>query len=473
VAVEHLHYSRAVVASRPVRVATQPPHLAGREELLTKLEEQLAAGNTQESRVVTLHGLGGVGKTSIAVEYAHRHLSEYGLVWQFAAEDPAVMAAGFGELAEQLGVRDLLDQADPVTQVHAALAASSESWLLIFDNAPDAAAVRSALPPADRGQVIITSRNPHWPAGQAIEVPILGLQDAVRFLLSRVDATGTVEAEAAQDLARDLGRLPLALEQAAAYVQSTGRSIAEYLALFRKRHVDILLRGDPLGYDKRVATTWTLAFEQLRQADPQAITLLRLLSCYAPDTIPIRLLLQSGPALLALMEGQVVSDLRPLLEDSLAVDDAVIALRRYSLISPPVGGVVSVHPLVQAVTRDQLPGVSHEVWRQTAADLLKAALPKDPEQPHNWPVYAILLPHVNIILANDAESIAKVANYLGHSGNYSAALALYQSLVDIRGPVTNAENPHTLAARGDVAYWTGQAGDVVGAQCRVEQRDRC
>ena len=101
--------------------------------------------------MVALSGLGGAGKTSVAVEYAHRHLAEVGLAWQFAAEDPAVLKAGFGELAAQLGVRDLADTRDPVASVHGALAAYPRGWLLVFDNAADPASVTGFVPPVVAG----------------------------------------------------------------------------------------------------------------------------------------------------------------------------------------------------------------------------------------------------------------------------------------------------------------------------------
>ena len=98
--------------------------------------------------MVVLCGLGGAGKTSVAVEYAHRHLAEVGVAWQLAAENQAVLAAGFGELAAQLGARKRRDPRDPVASVHAVLAAYPADWLLVLDSAPDQASVRPFLPPA-------------------------------------------------------------------------------------------------------------------------------------------------------------------------------------------------------------------------------------------------------------------------------------------------------------------------------------
>ena len=115
--------------------------LVGREALLKELDARLSADGSPAPRTVALCGLGGAGKTSVAVEYAYRHLAEAGVAWQFPAEDATVLAARFGELADQLGVRDLADARDPVASVHAVLAAYPVGWLLIFDNAPDRASV--------------------------------------------------------------------------------------------------------------------------------------------------------------------------------------------------------------------------------------------------------------------------------------------------------------------------------------------
>ena len=142
------------------------------------------------------------------------------------------------------------------------LAASPAPWLLVFDNAPDRGSVAPFVPPAGRGRVLITSRNQIWPPGQALDVPVLDPQVAAEFLTGR---TGDADRRAALELAGELGGLPLALEQAAAYVQATGDSLAGYLAAFRQRRPDLLARGEPTGYPRTVATTWRLAFEDLQR----------------------------------------------------------------------------------------------------------------------------------------------------------------------------------------------------------------
>ena len=451
------------VASQPVRLAPRPVFLAGREDLLAGLHARLASGEVTP-RIVSLCGLGGAGKTSVAIEYAHRQLAETGLVWQFPAEEPAAMAAGFGELAALLGVRAMAGGGDPVAAVHAVLAARPGGWLLIFDNALDVAAVAGVLPPAGDGQVIITSQSPHWPGGRAVEVPVLDQGVAAGFLLDR---TGDHDHEAAWELAGELGGLPLALEQAAAYMLAVGRDIAGYLALYRQRRAEMLARGDPAGYDKRVTTTWSLAFARLQEHTPGGVGLLRLLACCAPEAIPYRLLLQPRPGIPDQLSPETRPVLAPLLDDPLAVDDAITALRRYSLISPPASGVVSVHRLVQAITLTQLPEQHAAAWRQAAAALITAALPGDPYQPANWPDYAAVLPHALAALPPGSDPMAWVASYLGSSGNHAAARDLAQQVLDARQQELGAEHPDTLAARAQFADWTGEAGDVGGAHDQV------
>ena len=459
-----MEYPRREVASQPVRLAPRPVSLAGREGLLAELDTTLSAGDGHSGpRVVALSGLGGAGKTSVALEYAHRHLAEVGLAWQFPADEPSVMAAGFGELASQLGARELLDTRDPVASVHGVLAAYRAKWLLVFDNAPSRASVQAFLPPAGRGRVLITSRDQIWPPSQALEVPALDQQTAAGFLGNR---TGDPDEQAALELGGELGGLPLALEQAAAYVQASGDTLAGYLASFRQRRADLLRRGEPTGYPQTVATTWTLAFEDLAQAAPGAAGLLRLLASCAPEAIPLRLLLQPHPDLVGRLGSEVAPVLGPLLEDRLAAGDAIGALRRYSLIGPPADGTVSMHRLVQAVTVDQMPAELASQWRQAAAALIEAAIPADTALPGTWPACAALLPHAQAVLDLTSDGMWQIARYLGESGSYPAARDLFRVIADARGEddAYGAEHPHTLAARVHLAYWTGAAGDAAAAR---------
>jgi len=461
IAIGQVVQQRPGVTGKPVRLADPPSVLAGREDLLAELDIRLTGGDGSEPRTVALCGLGGAGKTSVALEYAHRHLAEVQAAWQLAAEDPAVLAAGFGELAAELGARDLFDTRNPVASVHGMLAAFPAEWLLIFDNVPDRASVQAFLPPAGPGRVLITSQNQNWPPGQALEVPVLGAEVTAEFLVNR---TGDPDRQAALDLAGELGGLPLALEQAAAYMQATEDSLAEYLELFRERRPDMLTRGEPTGYIKTVATTWALAFRELGQAASGASGLLRLLAFCAPEAVPLRLLLQARPGVPERLGPDVAPVLVPLLEDPLAAKDAIAALRQHSLISPPVDGSVSVHPLVQAVTADQMSAELAAAWRQAAAAVIEATIPDDTDTPATWPVCAALLPHAQAALAADSDGLERLANYLGERGSYAAACDLLQRALDAERGVLGPDHPDTLATWHNLAHWTGESGDPAGAR---------
>jgi hypothetical protein len=285
------------------------------------------------------------------------------------------------------------------------------------------------------------------------------LDAAAGFLAARI---GDADRQAAAGLAEAVGGLPLALEQAAAYAQATGNSLAGYLALFQRRRQDLLDRGQPARYGATVAATWALAFGRLEEAASGATGLLRLLAFCAPEAVPLRLLLRTRPGLAERLSPQVAPVLVPLLEDELAAGDAVAALRGYSLVRPAGDGAVSVHRLVQAVTADQMPGQLREGWRQAAAAVVEAALREDPRQPGAWPVFASLLPHAQAALPADSDGTAAIGAYLGFSGGYAAARDFSRAMLEERAKVLGPEHPGTLAARAYLAYWTGMAGSAAG-----------
>ncbi len=456
----------------PVRLAPRPGELAGREALLAVLRERLSgaggpgAGEPSAGsapRVVALHGMGGAGKTTLAVEYAHRHRAEFGVVWQFAADDRAVLEADFARLSALLAAAGgLADPRDPVGSVHAVLAASPVPWLLIFDNAPDPAAVREFLPGGGPGQVLITSQHGLWPAGQGVEVPVLDGEVAALFLVSR---SGDADLAAARDLAGELGGLPLALEQAAAYALAAGLSLGGYLGLFRLRRAELLDRGEVSEHPASVTATIGLAVTRLEEHAPDAAGLLRLLACLAPEPVPVGLLL-SDPGLVSGLEPEVADVLGPLLGNPLAMTDAIAALRRYSLITPAGDAMVLVHRLVQEITLGQMLAEVAGRWRHAAAVVTEAAIPPELALPGMWPACAALLPHATVVLDLTGAGIWRIASYVGYSGSYAAARDLFRRIAEAheRAAANGGEHRDILVARYELASWTGQAGDAAGAR---------
>ena len=438
----------------------RPAALAGREDLLAGLHGLLAGDGGP--RTVVLSGMGGVGKTSLAAEYAHRHLTEVGAAWLVRCEDPAVLVSDLAELAAQVGGREVADPRDPVASAHAVLAAFASPWLLIFDNAVDEPSIRRLVPPAGPGRVVVTSQSQHWPGWQVLDVPVLDLEVAAGFLVNRA---ADQDQAAAAALAGELGGLPLALEQAAAYVQATAGTLAGYLGLFRQRAADLLARGGAAGHPLSVAATLGVALARLDAEAPAAAGLLRLLACLAPEPVPLALLL-SDADLAAVLDPRVAAVIGPLLGDPLAAGDAVAALRAYSLVTPAGDGMVQAHRLVQAITRDQTPADLAGRWRAAAAVLTEAAIPADPRLPGTWPVYAALIPHAQAVLDLTSAGLRQTARYVGYQGAYPVARDLFQQIAEAH-ECAEAYGPghrDTLAARQQLATWTGDAGDPARAR---------
>ena len=357
--------------------------------------------------------------------------------------------------------------ADPAGRVHAALAARCDRWLLLLDNVTDAEALTGALPPAGVGHVLITTRSAYWPPGIGLEVPMLDHPAAVGNLLARTapDPPSEADAVAAAEVATELGGLPLALEQAAAYLRETSRTLPQYRVLLGQRRAELLARGQPWGYASRVASTWDLSFDALMTSAPDAVSLLRLASCLAPAAIPLGLLLGTGQPLHAeLGDAGVAACLAPLLRDGFAVDDARRALGDYSLARGAPGGMLTVHRLVQAVTLERLDDSARNGWREAAAALVEAALPADPEIPDTWESFALLLPHALATFDPGRPGLGALLSYLDVSGDYPTAHDLQQKVVADTIGRHGELDEETLEARAKLAVWTGLAGDSIAAR---------
>ena len=196
--------------------------------------------------------------------------------------------------------------------------------------------MREALPPLTSVRVLITSQSPAWAAlGPTIRVDPFGPTVAARFLLTR---SGRRDPQAATTLADLLGNLPLALEQAGAYIDQTGLSLAEYLRLFHLRRDQLLMRGAPANHRQTVRATWQMVFERVRARSPLAARILETSAFMASDAIPLSWIS-------VIVSGQ---------DDEMEFADAIAELLRYSLVDRGEGNL-RVHRLVQAVLRAKLP----------------------------------------------------------------------------------------------------------------------
>jgi hypothetical protein len=446
-------------AGDPIRVEGRTPHVVDRDELLADIHQRFTAAPADGPVVtVALIGLGGVGKTTAAVEYTYRHLGDYRIVWHLHAETTTGLLSEFHDLAVVL---DADTGGDPVAAVHAALAAEVRPWLLVFDNLRDHATARPFLPAKGSGRVLVTSQDGTWPARQAIELTGFSLAAAAEFLLD--NTTAMPDLATAQAVAMELGLLPLAVAQAAAYLHTTGLTLTDYRQLLRDQPTEMWQRGAPAGHATPVAATWNLAFADLAAHRPTSVALLRLLACMAPEDIPIRLLLSQPADPARNLPAAVAGVVAALTANALAFRDAVEGLRRHSLIGPPTD-VTTVHRLVQRITLDQLEPDQRAHWRTAAARLIEAVIPADVTVKDAWPICAQLLPHALATCDPLGAPLRRLARYLGEAGDYTTARTVWTTLTDAHTTALGGHHPDTLAARADLAYWTGEAGDAVAAR---------
>src|SRR5512142_213698 len=316
-------------------------HFVGRGQMLTELRTRLRAGE-HTIAVQALHGLGGVGKTQLAIEYAHRFAADYDLVWWLDAEQPTLLAGQLAALAGRLGLPTGCSVPVAVDDVLAELRSRSR-WLLVFDNAQRPQDLVDYLPGA-AGHVLITSRYPGWGAlGGRVEVDVLARAETVALLRRRLPE---VDEQLADQLAAELGDLPLAAAQAAGYLESTGLPPAAYLRRFRSRRDSLLAKGEVVGYQGRLDTAWTLSMDRLGSDSPAAVALLQLAAFLAPEPIPLPLLTDHAELL--------AEPLRTVAADPDVLDDTVGLIVGYSLARRQ-GECIWLHRLVQAAIRHQLP----------------------------------------------------------------------------------------------------------------------
>ncbi len=444
-----------------------------------RLAEMRAALQSGKAAALTqaLAGLGGMGKTQLAVEYAYRHAGDYTLVWWLRSEQPAALAAEYAALAQKLDLpeKDAQEQPAIIAAVHDALR-HRRDWLLVFDNANTPEEIRGYLPGAG-GHVLITSRHAAWGGiAQKVEVKKWPSGVAVEFLLKRLGKTdgpsAQVDAAAAADIARELDCLPLALEQAAAYIESTGGTLAGYLTLFKKHHVALLKHGKPgTDYPATVATTWEISFQQLERESPAGAALLHLCAFLAPDDIP-RDIIAAGAE-------HLPEPLRAAAGDALAFDEAVAAIRRYSLIETGGDSTLSLHRLVQAVIRDRLDKSGCKQWAESAVKVVNEAFPNDSEDVLTWKDCDRLLPHavatadfaenLDVVMEIAARLINQMGAYAWGRAEYDTAKAAFERALKIDEKAFGPDHPNVAIRVNNLGTVLQALGDFPGAKAAVER----
>ena len=435
-------------------------HFTGRAHHLEQIHQQLQNSDSP-AVVAALHGLGGVGKTQIALEYARRHSSAYGLLWFINAANG--IYTDFAALAQAARLpeadkpnQEMVDAVRRFLRDARQSCADGRPWLLIYDNAESVESLEPFLVRGEaHGRVLITSRNADWSRitrAPLIEVDKWPRAESVDFLLER---TGEAERVAADAVAAELEDLPLALEQAAAFVRARPSSLAAYARLLATSKDELMLLYPPTpDYPHPVATTWHFAFTRLRTESPAALAALERAAWFAPESIPFSLLPEPfAPS-----------------GDELARGAAVAALvTRYSLAklgkNEHAGATLTVHRLVQAVVRKMLRVADRDkAVLEEALNAANVGFGFKTNQLETWKPAGAMDPHVRAV-SDTAEKVevglSVCSQLLNRLGLYLDVLARYQDELEIgKRSLALAERVHGPEHQ-EVAVRCNNLGDTL------------
>jgi tetratricopeptide (TPR) repeat protein/transcriptional regulator with XRE-family HTH domain len=431
------------------------PFFTGREEVLSRLHTVLTTGNVAAvTQTQAITGLGGIGKTQTAVEYAYRHQSRYRAVLWVKADSREILTSDFVTLAGLLNLpeKDEQDQIRVVATVKNWLKDHSD-WLLILDNVEDPEMASDFLPPSSRGHILLTTRaQTTGTVAQRVEIEKMEPEEGALFLLRRakrlaLDASlGQAPASdrtKAFELSQIMDGLPLALDQAAAYIEETDCGLSGYLSRYQTRHTKLLnLRGESIvEHPESVVTTWSLSFEKVQEASPAAADLLRLCAFFHPDAIPEEVIAEGAP--------ELGPNLEPV-ADLLKLDAAVRELRKFSLLRrDPEAQVLTIHRLVQQVIKDTMDDSTQRQWGERAVRAVNRALPEhvvfstwqrcERCLPHSQ-VCAALIEQWHLDFAEAARLLDRTAHYLHERAQYGQAELFFQRALRIREQLLGPEH---------------------------------
>ena len=372
----------------PLNAPLPNPQFEGRDALLDELRKMLCdRRHGRYNHCVALHGLGGVGKTQLAVQYICRFHQFYKLILWVSAADKSILAEGFKDIRDRYhcvesGTAAILSP-QAIVNVVALWLREQTDWLLVLDNLDDMNVVEGLnLPrPQDRGHILITTRNPnaHGMLAEGLEVALLDSDAAVKLLIATsavsVDQSNSdrINSEALE-IVEKLGELPLAIVQAGAYIREVLHDTHSYLEAYNhEHHRKKLLNRKPDGiwyYKYTVRTTWLMSFAKIKEMDAAAARLLQLFSYLNPDDILLEFL-QDG------CEGlRQDRELLATVRDTLSLRETLAVLRRFSFIQWADSlRSVSIHRLVQEVIRDEMTDVEVASFKKMALALFEAAFP--------------------------------------------------------------------------------------------------
>ena len=461
------------------------PFFTGREEILHSLHELL---NQEHAMALTqslaISGLGGIGKTQIALEYAYQYRQEYRFIFWTRAATREVLQTDIVAIADLLQLPERHEQnQEKVLQAVRQWFATHEEWLWILDNADDVTMIHDIFPTERPGHLLLTSRAQTWSSlAQRIEVETMGLAEGTLFLLRRakqlgsntfLDTVDEKELAAAEAIVLEVDFLPLALDQAGAYIEEVGCSISAYLELYKIHRKELLQRRghSPTDHPEPVATTWSLSFQKIEQANPAAADLLRLCGFLEPDAIPEELISEGGMHL-----GPVLSLITA---NMLKLNAAIEELRKFSLIQRyPETRMLRIHRLVQAVLKETMEPAAQKQWAERTVQAVNAVFPLQVEV-ETWPLCRRYLPQAqscNVLIQGykltfeaAASLLLRTADYLQVYALYEQAVPLYLQALHIRELALGTEHPEVASVLTNLATVYKEQGNVAHARQLCEQ----
>jgi len=447
------------------RVPRRNTFFTGRENTLQLLHDTFLAQRAHQVSPLplALSGLGGVGKSQIALEFVYRCRWHYHTVLWIQAASEEQLVADFTAVADLLGLPEK-DAADPNVLIAAVKKWLTDltRWLLIFDNADNLQLLERFLPDEIKGHILLTTRSQSTGqfAHRGILVEPLDDHSGAELLLHRakilplertLEQTGATDAAHALLYSKSVGGLPLALDQAGAYIEETSESLEGYIELYQKKHHDLLNRRGSLEgtiqHPESVVSTFEISFTRACEQYPLAADLLRFCGFLQPDVIPEEVLLAADLKL-----------------DTLSLNEAVAALQGYSLIKRNAyEKIYSMHQLIQEVLTNDMDAEVSWKWRERVVRALATVFPD--EDFAEWGKCARLLPHALICAAwtkdkfpptlELAQLLFKAGVYLRERGQYANAEPLLERVCSIRQQYLEDIHPDIATAQYElgILYW--------------------
>ncbi len=455
------------------------PLFTGREDVLNKLSETLRGGKTAAiAQPQAISGLGGIGKTQTAVEYAYRYRDDYQTILWVKAETVGSINADFVTIASLLDLAEKQEQ-DQSKIVEAVKRWFQEhtDWLLILDNADDIAMVKGFIPIGAKGHTLLTTRaHATGSIARRIEVEKMESDEGAIFLLHRaklldpntpLDAAPRSDQDAAREIVKVMAGLPLALEQSGAYIEETECGLQGYLRLYRAQGLQLLKEhGEfPPDHPDPVATTWSLSFKNVEQANPTAAEWLRFCAFLAPDAIPEELFTES-----AAEQGEIIE---PGASDLSSLNTSIRELLKYSLVHrDPENNTLSVHRLVQEVLKDQMSDEIRHLRAERAVRAVSSVFPF-PEF-SKWDVcrrYILqaqicydLIEQYNLLFTEAAELLNRVGYYLWQRGEYTQVESLHKRALTINENVLGTNDTGTATSLVHLGFFYREQGKYEQAE---------